>query len=193
MISRRHRRIILAAFIGLAIAQYAVPISMINKRQSTLEQGVTYKFRIGPVDPYDPFLGRYLALDLEAATFNNWRGEPLQAGQTLYAVLEQDKQGFARVITLSMDPPGTRDYLKARVVWQSGSQVRLRLPFDRYYLEENAAQTVWQMQRSNPQQAVPVHIVVKLQDGFGVLEELYFDDKPIFEYMQEQGLWPPLG
>lgn len=184
---------LMSLFLLLVLVQLAVPASMIHQRQATLSEGEPYKFRIGPVDPYDPFLGRYLVLNLEAANYEKWHGEPLYTGQVVFAVLERDRDGFARIRDVSLDAPGTRDYLRVRVEWQSGQHVRLAMPFSRYYLEEHAAQEAWRIQRNTRRQPVPSHILVRVRDGFGVLEELYFQDQPIFEYMRQRGLWPPGG
>lgn len=185
------RLVTLLVFAVLVVLQLAVPASMIEKRQSTLAQGAAYKFSIGPVDPYDPFLGRYLVLNLEVATFPDWKGEPLHKGQTIFAVLAKDADGFATITNLSMDAPGRSDYLKARVAWQSGQQVQLALPFSRYYLQEEAAQLAWRVRPDPQQQPVPAYILVKLKAGFGVLEDLYFEDRPIMDYMRDRGVWPP--
>ncbi|MGB1581009.1 MAG: GDYXXLXY domain-containing protein [Nevskiales bacterium] len=182
-----NRKLLLLIFAVLVVLQLAVPAVMIDKRMTTLEEGEAYQFRIGPVDPYDPFLGRYLVLNLEAADYDNWKGEDLHPGQTVYGVLETDYEGFARFRNLSMDPPGTRDYLKLRVAWQSGKQVRLRMPFDRYYTEENVAQQAWRVRRSGRRQPVPAHIQVRVLDGYAVLEELYFEDMPLMDYMRQRG------
>lgn len=187
------RPLILFGFALLVVAQLAVPTAMIDKRQTTLEEGVAYKFSIGPVDPYDPFLGRYLILNLEAALFEQWQGGFLKKGQKIYAVLAKDEQGFATISSLSKDRPGQSDYLRAHVTWQSGPQVRLQLPFSRYYLEEHAAQSAWRVRRNGRREPVPAHIVVKIRNGFGVLEELYFNDQPLLEYMEARGLWSPTG
>lgn len=185
----RRRRLLLCLL--LVTVQLAVPASMIGKRQGALNHGEPYKFRIGPVDPYDPFLGRYLELNLEAASYDKWHGEPLHRGQIVYAVLERDRDGFARLRNISMDPPGTRDYIRARVQWQSENQVRLRLPLTRYYLEEQAAQHAWRIQRDRRRQPLPAYILVKVRSGFGVIEEMYIQNQPLLDYMRSHGLWPP--
>lgn len=184
------RTTLMALFLLLVVVQLSVPASMIHKRQTTLQEGEAYKFRVGPVDPYDPFLGRYLVLNLEAANFEKWQGEDLHKGQVVYAVLERDRDGFARIRDVSLDAPGTRDYLRVRVEWQADKHVRLALPFSRYYLEEQAAQNAWRIQPNARRQPVRAHILVKVRKGFAVLEELYFEDQPIMEYMRERGLWP---
>ncbi len=183
------RSLLFGCFVALAAVQLAVPTFMIDKRETTLEEGSAYKFNIGPVDPYDPFLGRYLVLELEAATLEGWKGDTLHKGQTVYAVLDVSADGFATIVDLSMDAPGTRDYLKVRVAWHSADQVRLDLPFSRYYLEEHAAQAAWRIRRNGRRQPVPAYIQVRVHNGFGVLEELYFEDTPLLEYMRARGLW----
>ena len=58
-------------------------------------------------------------------------------------------------------------------------------------MEEHAAQLAWRIRRPARRQPVPAHIVVKVDEGFGVLEELYFDDLPVLDYMRKMGIWPP--
>ena len=59
----------LIIFLLVALAQIAVPASMIWKRQRTLSEGRVWKFRTAPVDPVDAMRGRYLALRFEAEEF----------------------------------------------------------------------------------------------------------------------------
>lgn len=52
----------------LCVIQLAVPAFMIVRREHALSMGRAFKFRTAPVDPYDAYRGRYVALNFEAAT-----------------------------------------------------------------------------------------------------------------------------
>ncbi|MBK6341440.1 MAG: GDYXXLXY domain-containing protein [Flavobacteriales bacterium] len=53
-------------FLGIALAQLAVPAWMIAGRERVLSQGEVFKFKTAPIDPRDPFRGEYVRLDFEA-------------------------------------------------------------------------------------------------------------------------------
>ena len=56
------RSLLIIALIGLA-AQFSVMGLMIARREMTLRNGVVCRFLTAPVDPYDAFRGRYVALN----------------------------------------------------------------------------------------------------------------------------------
>lgn len=61
----KHWRWLLFAL--LCVAQWAVPLAMVQRAERTLSEGTAYRFRTAPVDPADPFRGRYVTLDFDAA------------------------------------------------------------------------------------------------------------------------------
>ena len=53
-------------FFGLLIvAQVAVPLQMIQQRETVLREGELFRFKTEPIDPADPFQGRYVWLQIE--------------------------------------------------------------------------------------------------------------------------------
>lgn len=178
-------------------AQWAVPVSMWHKREVTLREGQTFRFRTAPVDPADPLLGRYVALNLEAARITLGPGEgvnyrrddrvilPLIQGSDGYAVLGQPQ---------SQPPAGA--WLQAPVQWVNGDELFLALPFDRYYMNERQAPQAElaylragrRTQPAADQSVAPprpdTYVQVRVRKGFGVIEELYLDGVPVLEYLQ---------
>ena len=59
------RKYIFILFIILAVAQIAVPAQMIFGREAILKAGTAYKFSTEPVDPSDPFKGKYITLNYD--------------------------------------------------------------------------------------------------------------------------------
>jgi uncharacterized membrane-anchored protein len=84
-------------FAVVAVVQLAVPASLIVRHELTLQQGQMFKFKTAPVDPYDAFRGRYVALRFEQNVAPVVAGEKLACGQKGYATLETDKDGFAKL------------------------------------------------------------------------------------------------
>ena len=159
-------------FLLVAAVQLGVPASMIVKRNNTLKNGEVYKFKTRPVDPYDAFRGRYVALGFEQ-------------GEELYAILDIDSDGFDKIVDLKRERPENKSFLTVRVSYHSRDSVRLDLPFDRYYMNEKLApradRAYREFSRVGKQKA---YVTVRILDGFAVLEELYIDDKPIHEYLK---------
>lgn len=186
----------LVLFLLLALVQLAVPAQMIHKLQDTLSQGVQYRFRTAPVDPADPFRGHYVALSFEAERMamdtdaHPW----LRHGLRVYAPIETGADGYARLIALRQSPPERGDYLRLRVAQVYSQEVRLMLPFDRYYMDETLApeaeRAYWdsiQRQRRAGEAAPPppqTYVTVRVRDGHAVLEELYLDDLPVRDYLR---------
>lgn len=181
------RRLALGLFLCLALAQLAVPASMIARRELTLQYGRQYRFQTAPVDPSDPFRGRYVALHLQADTAPTLPGIPLTPGQRVYAILTEDAAGFAAIASLSLVPPGGDTYFQTSVNSVSSDRVYVALPFDRYYTDEHLApaaeRAYWQHSRRQTHEA---YITVRVRKGLAVLEELYIAGKPLGEFLQHE-------
>ena len=82
-------------FIALVVAQLAVPSAMIASQENILKNGEQYKFKTAPVDPYDIFRGRYVALTTDQNSFEIQNAKLLRRNQDLYVVLKTDEEGYA--------------------------------------------------------------------------------------------------
>jgi uncharacterized membrane-anchored protein len=185
-------KISLALFAVVATIQLAVPASLLVRHELTLRQGTAYKFKTAPVDPYDAFRGRYVALRFEQNWANAAKNAILQRGQKAYATIEVSKDGFAKFTTVSDTPPADKPYLRVHVNGSNGLNYGLDLPFDRFYMEEHIApkaeQAYWQNNRRN-QTNTTTYALVRIRNGTGVIENLYIGDKPISQFVREQN--PP--
>lgn len=177
---------ILALFFCLALIQIAVPVWMIAHREMTLRNGRQFRFHTAPVDPYDAFRGRYVALGMRDDTAPVVPGLELRRNQKVYAVIEEDDEGFARFSSVTVDRPKDQAYIQARVNRVSGDELELRLPFDRYYMEEKLAPAAEAAYRKHSQrEALDAYVTVRVDSGFAVLEELYVGGKPVVEFIQD--------
>jgi uncharacterized membrane-anchored protein len=186
------------AFILVALAQLAIPARMIAQHEATISQGVEYRFRTAPVDPYDPFRGRFVALGYQrdetevplspALAALDWGQREYQ--DPLYLHLEPGPDGFARLTLLDLVPPATGDYLRLSRddVGYSGlsasggltDTANITLPFDRYYMNQAAAPEAERIYRERVSDAdSETWVTVRLRDGHAVPTGLFIDGKPI--------------
>jgi uncharacterized membrane-anchored protein len=180
-----------AALVLVALAQLAVPVSMIFGHERTLREGTAWRFRTAPVDPADAFRGRYVALAFEESSAPVAAGERIERGEHAYVGLAQDREGFAVLGPVRAARPASGDYLKLRVQWiengaegQPGS-AQLELPFDRLYLEESVApraeEVYRESQRATGDARRPAWAVVRVREGHAALEDVMVEGRSLRE------------
>jgi len=185
------RTYLIVIFAILAAAQVWVPLSMITRREATLRKGTAYKFRTRPVDPYDAFRGRYVALNFESRTGTSTNAQYFTRGQKVFAAVNVGTNGFAELGAVTVERPREGDYLRTRVRYGGGKQrkVHVRLPFNRFYMNEKDAPDAEiqyrQAARDDKRQA---YALVRIRSGMAVIEDLYVDDQPILDFLRQ----PPL-
>ncbi len=180
------KKVVVLLFAALIMVQITVPVSMIVKREVTLKNGKSFRFKTAPVDPYDAFRGRYVALRGEVNKVNKPPGMVVKPGKKVYAQLCVDTDGFAKVSQILLQKPTEGDYLIAAVSYPIGNEVVLYFPIDRYYMEESAApraeRVYWEHSQREKKDA---YVTVKIKEGLAVIEGLYIGDKRIEEILQK--------
>ncbi len=181
-------KLIIGLFLCVSFAQILTPLSMITKREAVLKNGEQFKFKTAPFDPYDAFRGRYVALRLEEDKVSIPKGLKLDRGQTVYAQITVDEQGFAKLDVVSTSNPQGKPYIQAKVRYVSGDKVYLDLPIDRYYMEEKAAPAAERIYRKYSQRdKQDAYIVVRIKDGYAVIESLYVGGQRIEDAVRQEG------
>jgi uncharacterized membrane-anchored protein len=158
---------------------------MIANREMTLRHGRQFRFRTAPVDPYDAFRGRFVALQFEQNSAPVPVDEKLAMNQKVYADLAEDEHSFARIDKVSADRPSDETYVQCRVNSITDSLVYLQFPFDRYYMDEKLAPAAEAAYLEHSRREVrDVYVTVRVKDGNAVLEELYIAGMPIREFLR---------
>jgi hypothetical protein len=107
--------------------------------------------------------------------------------QKVYAQLAEDEQGFARIVNVTANRPSGEAYVQCRVNSLTDSLVFLQFPFDRYYMDEQAAPAAEAAYREHSRREVrDVYVTVRVKDGDAVLEELYIEGMPIREFLRRK-------
>jgi uncharacterized membrane-anchored protein len=159
----------------MVIAQIGVVAQIVYNYETTIASGNVYKFKTAPVDPNDPFRGKYINLNFQLTTFrtddDSW--EPYEMA---YAYFSKDEQGFAVIETLSKTKISNSpfDYVQVEINSYYNNEVRISLPFDTYYMEETKAYDAEVLYREHQQldATQEVYAVVHIQNGTYVLTDV---------------------
>jgi uncharacterized membrane-anchored protein len=176
------------AWLLLALLQFGVVGWMIWRYQRIQSTGSVHRFLLEPVDPADPFRGRYLQLSFEAdevalCPFNG------QHTDRLYLSLGKDSLGFVRFAKADKEAPSSGEYLQADVADIYGNEngcatARLDFPFDRWYMnEELAPKAEKEVAAALTRAGTRCWLAVRIRDGKAVAEQLYINDTAIADWL----------
>ncbi len=174
-------------FVVTCVAQLAYPASMIVGHERILRAGTPVRIRCQTVDPSDILRGRYVRLRLETFTVPVEKPEDYHASSTVYALLETDAEGFARLGGICSRAPETGLYVRARVreVNAETKEVTVGLPFDRYYMDEYDAPRAENAYRSGAGKG-DAFVVLRVKGGRAAIEDLFVGGRPIAELLSDQ-------
>ena len=180
-------------FVIVAMAQLFIPAQMIFNKEAIIKTGTVYKFKTQPVDPSDPYRGKYINLNYEIRTFKTkdslWHNQ-----EDIYVYLETDSLGFAKTNRISKAPLDIdKDFVIAKVNWYNNIEEELSfsLPFNRYYMEETKAYDAEVAVRDLQRDSLPnnTYALVYVKDGEAVLSDVIINDISIKDYVEkEEGL-----
>lgn len=183
-----NKKIIFIVFILVALAQLFVPAKMILDREEVLNEGKEFKFRTAPIDPNDPFRGKYIVLSFENNTVDIQNQEDWLEGEAIYVLLSEDGSGYVTLDSVSKDKSAfTQDFLKAKVSWVNGNKLTVEYPFDRYYMEESKAYDAELEYRESQIDTTRIaYALVSIKDGEAVLKDVLIDGIPIREIVKNK-------
>ncbi len=138
-------------FLILLLAQWLVPLQMIWKKDTVLTKGISYKFETAPVDPSDPFMGKYIVLNFKENSLKLADTKKFSYNNKVYVSFSAGKNGFAAIKTIDITKPQSTSYLETTISYisaeKNGGTVFLNYPFSRYYMEEYKAPTAERIYR----------------------------------------------
>jgi uncharacterized membrane-anchored protein len=180
------------ALVVVVLLQLGFMAYLILDQERIVWQGTEYRFLSRPIDPHDPFRGKYIVLDFAAESFQvgprqSWL-QKYARNELAYASLSTNDQGFAELTDLSPTPP-EGDYLPVTVTrYHTDGSVWVDLPFDRYYLEESKAQPAEALLREAEEaDSLRCYAKVKVLQGRSTLTRVMVDEIPIEDYLRKRG------
>lgn len=176
----------LALLLVVFVIHWLVPLRMIFGSEEVVTEGKMFKFRTRPVDPTDPFRGKYVTLSFSENSFVVDSSETWESGEDIYVQLGEDSLGFAVIEAVSKFGMGS-EIVKAKVAYYSMGEVHINYPFDRFYMEETKAPVAeniyWEAIRDTSK-ITWAEVMVK--DGKAVLTDVKIGGVSLKELAEEQ-------
>ncbi len=151
------------------------------------KNGKAYRFHVRSYDPYDPFRGRYLAIDVGRA-IKVPPGFTWEWGKKVYVLVTKDDEGFAKLGPVLSHKPMEGDYVISEIARYNSTKnmVWIENPFDRFYINETIAPVAEKIFiQASAAEKNRIWIVVKVKDGRAVIDDLYVDGRPIVQVARE--------
>jgi uncharacterized membrane-anchored protein len=176
----------------MCIAQWFVPGQMIYNSEIIMSEGLVFKFKTAPIDPSDPFRGKYITLQFEADFMKFADSTDFVAGQEIFVTFKTDSAGFAEPDEIFQTKPEKGSYLRTTVDYvinyKDDHRIEFDLPFDRFYLEESKALRAEQLYREAQRDSAQVaYALVSIGPGQAVIKDVIINDKPIVNLINELG------
>jgi len=172
-------------FCLLAVAQVVVPVSLIERKERILREGERIRLQTRPIDPADPFQGRYVQLGYEHDYIAWPETEIPDVGYKarIYAMIETGEDGFARFTDWTLERPESGLYLETRYLgpyrpWNRESEkivykgLRIDIPCNRFYMDEAKAPRAERLAR-DATRSHKCWVEVRILDGKAVIEDVF--------------------
>lgn len=178
-------------FLIVAAAQLFVPAQMILNREDVLKTGMVFKFKTRPIDPEDPFRGKYISLGFESTSYKTM-DSIWERNQKVYAYLDIDSLGFAKIDKVSRELliDDDKDFLEVKVDRYDNysNNLNIEYPFNRYYMEETKAYDAEVAVRENLRDSVltNVYALVHIKNGESVLKDVIINDMSIKDHVKRE-------
>lgn len=183
------KNLIFLLFGAMCIAQWAIPGMMMYNSENVMISGKEFKFKTEPIDPTDPFRGKYITLQYEADFILRDDSVALRPGQKVFVVFDDDSAGYAKAVDISDTEPDAEYYLETTVDYvtnfRNNHRVQFELPFDRFYLEESKSQRAEDLYREAQNDTTQVaYALVSIGAGQAVIKDVVINGQPIMELLQ---------
>ena len=185
--------------LGLVIVvQFYVPASMIMKHERVLRNGELFRFKTEPIDPTDPFQGRYVWLRYAGAYIPGTDEHEAQPDwkQNVFVSLGEDNDGFSAFTRWSIEEPSQGSFLKLQFAGKRTRYhqetkkhiyegLRFKLPFNRFYMDEAKAPVAETIVREGTRNT-NCWANVRVLDGVGLIEDVMVEGISIRELSKQR-------
>lgn len=186
-------KVTLYIYIILSLVLATIIIQPVIQNSMTMQSGELFLFPTAPVDPYDPFRGKYVQLSFEQ------RSAPLDISETtplkksiVYGIISKKADGSAIISSIVYSRPSDLPYLaipikKYQMYYSESSRtVEYSFPLDRFYMNEKLAPIAEQIYRENQRDSSRALLAVRVKNGHGTIEDLLVDGQPIIKLSKER-------
>ncbi len=169
------------------LIQLSIPVKIIYEKESVLLTGIAHKFKMRPIDPSDPFRGKYIILKYEENKVETLDTNYVR-GNDIYLKIEKDNEGYAKATQVQYTPFNDETYIKTKVKhYNKETQlVYFDLPFERFYMEESKAYDAElaynEVIRDTSNN---MYAMIYIKKGKGVLDNVMVNEMPIQDFTEK--------
>lgn len=179
------KRLMWVLFALMIIIQVYVPASMIWSNEDLISEGKRMKFKVAPIDPNDPFKGKYVVLNFEHNTVPISKHDSWENGDLAYARLSTDSFGYYFPASIHKDIPEHEDYLEMKISYVDEEEAILVYPFNKFYMEESKAPIAEDIYMNLLFDSLQeTYAVVYVKEGKAVLHDVQIDGVSILDLVE---------
>ncbi len=171
-------------FIFFALVLLGVPIFLVVKSESVLENGIQHKIRLRAYDPFDPFRGKYLSLNYENTIPCD---EILERGDVCYVTLKKGEDGFSTFDYMHSEKPEGEDYIESRVDWLVIGTGSFKTDnISKYFINEHKASRAETVLIEYSQDCPDdIYVAIRVLDGEVRLEDIFVEETPLLDFLDQ--------
>lgn len=182
----KNKNILIILFLFVVMAQLFVPSQMIYNQEDILNTGKIVKFQCEPIDPNDPFRGKYITLKFKESAIKVKNLKEWNSNETIFAKIETSKDGFAKIKSISRtEPTDNSIYLKLKINYiteYEGNKIYLDFPFNRFYMNENKAKNAEKVYTESTIDTTKIaYALIATKNGEAVIKDVLIDNISIKE------------
>lgn len=183
----KNKNILIILFLFVAMAQLFVPAQMIYNQEDIINTGKIVKFQCEPIDPNDPFRGKYITLRFKEAGIKVKNLKDWNRNETVFAKITTSQEGFAKIKSISKtEPTDNSIYLKLKINYiadyNNENTIYLDFPFNRFYMNENKAKNAEKVYAESTMDTTKIaYALVAAKNGEAVIKDVLIDNISIKE------------
>lgn len=161
---------------------------LILDEETVIRKGKAYKFETEPIDPSDPFRGKYIWLRFKESTVKVFDAKEWEDASSVYVTF-LDSAGYALIDRVSMYEPEGNDYLKVPfdLLYQEPAALELRYPFNKYFLEESKAPEAERAYaQAQSDSALHCYGNIHIWKGKAAITGVFINDQPIERFVRRE-------
>lgn len=175
----------------MCIIQWFLPAKMIYQHEDVINSGTAFSFKTAPIDPNDPFRGKYIYLNYDFTEIITDSVQQWKQGENVFVTIKKNPDGFAVPDKISKEEPVSQiNYVRATIgyVFNDGSKkVNIHYPFDRFYVEEFIAPTAETVYAESQTDSTSISFaLVKIKNGQAVVEDVFINDTSIIQLVKDK-------
>lgn len=173
-------------FILVALTQLYVPAKMVFDKEEVISTGKVFKFLTAPIDPSDPFRGKYITLTFKENSFPLQNKNEWERNEPIFVLLTSDSAGYAKIASVSKTKPAhDADHVRAKVRYVTKDEIHIEWPFSRFYMEESKAPLAEKAYRESARDTSrTTYALLLVKDGEAVLTDVLINEISIAELVR---------